>query len=185
MADQCTPARRRLLWPALATLAAMALSACGSGAPGTTDEADAPTLVFTAIPDQDTRQLEQRFARVRAALQQSLNVPVEYKPVKSYAAAVTAFVNDEVQLAWFGGLSGVQARLRQPGARAIAQGVNDPEYYSVLIAHQSTGLGRMDTLEDSLRGRSLSFGSKGSTSGRLMPEHFIRQQFGAAPADVF
>ena len=143
------------------------------------------TLVFTAIPDQDTRQLEQRFARVRAVLEEKLGVNVVYKPVKSYSAAVTAFVNDEVQLAWFGGFSGVQARLRQPGAKAIAQGINDPNYYSVLIAHSSTGLEKIDTLNDSLKGRSLTFGSKGSTSGRLMPEFFIRDQFGKAPGDVF
>ena len=34
-----------------------------------------------------------------------MSMKVEYVPVKSYAAAVTAFRNNQVQLAWFGGLS--------------------------------------------------------------------------------
>ena len=178
------------LWLARAgvLVAAAGLAGCGhnetpaASAEGSQTKA---TLVFTAIPDQDTRQLAQRFENVRGALEEALGVTVEYKPVKSYAAAVTAFVNDEVQLAWFGGLSGLQARLRQSGARAIAQGVEDPNYYSVLIAHKSTGLGPMSSLENSLAGGTLTFGSKGSTSGRLMPEYFFRQQFGQAPDKIF
>ncbi len=181
------------LWLARAgvVLAIAGLAGCGqsetpaTAADGKPSAEPTETLVFTAIPYQDTRQLAERFERARSALQEALGVKVEYRPVKSYAAAVTAFVNDEVQLAWFGGLSGLQARLRQPGARAIAQGVEDPNYYSVLIAHNSTGLGPMDSLSDSLAGRSLTFGSKGSTSGRLMPEYFFRQQFWKAPDETF
>lgn len=173
-----------------AALAAVTLAACGGDtAPSdaTKADADAPTatLVYTAIPDQDARQLEQRFAIVTEALEQALGIDVRYVPVKSYAAAVTAFVNDDVQLAWFGGFSGVQARLRQPGARAIAQGVEDPSYRSYLIAHHSTGLARSDTLVDAFKGKTFTFGSKGSTSGRLMPEFFLRQHYGAAPDDIF
>ena len=67
-------------------------------------------------------------------------MPVEFVPVKSYPAAVTAFRNDQVQLAWFGGLSGVQARLLVDGARAIAQGDEDTSFVSYFIAHTDTGL---------------------------------------------
>lgn len=142
-------------------------------------------FVYTAIPDRDARQLEARFSAVTAELEAALGVPVRYVPVTSYAAAVTAFLNDEVQLAWFGGLSGVQARLRQDGARAIAQGTEDPEYHSLIIAHHSTGLPPGETLTDALRGRTFTFGDKGSTSGRLMPEYFLREHFGEAPEQIF
>lgn len=172
---------RRTLWLSVLAL----LAACG-GSPTETTAKSAPTeFVYTAIPDQDVRQLNERFAAVTAALQAELGIPVRYVPVKSYSAAVTAFLNDEVQLAWFGGLSGVQARLRQSGARAIAQGTEDPEYHSLLIAHHSTGLTPSETLPDSLRGLTLTFGDKGSTSGRLMPEYFFRQRFDEAPETTF
>jgi len=145
----------------------------------------APTLVFTAIPDQDASQLKQRFAKVKDYLQQQLGVKVRFVPVKSYAAAITAFRNNQVQLAWFGGLSGVQARQLVPGSQAIAQGQNDPHFKSYFIAHHSTGLAAAEQLPASLKNKTFSFGSKGSTSGRLMPEYFIRQQFQQSPEALF
>lgn len=65
------------------------------------------TLYFSAIPDEDETRLTERFSAVADYLSDELGVPVEFVPVKSYPAAVTAFRNDQVQLAWFGGLSGV------------------------------------------------------------------------------
>ncbi|HEY9034472.1 MAG TPA: putative selenate ABC transporter substrate-binding protein [Pseudomonadales bacterium] len=145
----------------------------------------AEVFVFTAIPDEDESRLQQRFDKVASYLGSQLGVPVRYIPVKSYAAAITAFRNNQVQLAWFGGLSGVQARLLVPGSEALAQGLEDTAFKSYIIAHASTGLERADTLPDTLRGMTFTFGSKGSTSGRLMPEFFLRERFGAAPQQVF
>ncbi|WP_108125123.1 putative selenate ABC transporter substrate-binding protein [Saccharospirillum mangrovi] len=147
--------------------------------------AHADRFVFTAIPDQDERRLTERFGQIADYLQAELGVEVEYIPVKSYEAAVSAFRNDQVQLAWFGGLTGVQARRLVPGSQAIAQGAEDTAFKSYLIAHTSTGLAPMTELNDSLRGLSFTFGSKGSTSGRLMPEYYLRNAFGTAPESVF
>ena len=104
-------------------------------------KADEPaTLVFSAIPDQDESRLKARFSKVAGYLSETLNVPVKYVPVKSYAAAVTGFRNNQLQLAWFGGLSGVRARSLTPGATAIAQGEEDPSFHTYFIAHKSTCL---------------------------------------------
>ncbi|MBQ0756635.1 MAG: putative selenate ABC transporter substrate-binding protein [Amphritea sp.] len=145
----------------------------------------APTFVFTAIPDQDETRLKQRFQKVADYLQQELQTEVRFIPVKSYAATITAFRNNQVQLAWFGGLSGVKARELVPDSRAVAQGVEDPEFKSYFIAHQSTGLNAADHLPQSIRGLTFTFGSKGSTSGRLMPEYHLREQFGQTPDELF
>jgi len=145
----------------------------------------AQTLVFTAIPDEDETKLVERFRGIADYLSENLDVDVRYIPVKSYAAAVSAFRNNQVQLAWFGGLSGVQARSLVPGSKAIAQGVEDKAFYSHIIAHKSTGLDEMDELSDKLRDKTFTFGSKGSTSGRLIPEYYIREAFGEAPEEVF
>ena len=148
--------------------------------------AQAPArLVFTAIPDQDETRLVERFRLVVGYLQRVLGVPVQYTPVKSYAAAVTAFTNNQVQLAWFGGLTSSQARRAVPGAEAIVQGAEDAAFYSYFIANAATGLTRSDAFPAGIAGRSFSFGSRASTSGRVMPEHFIRQHFGRAPDQVF
>lgn len=160
----------------MAGACALLLAACGQNEPA--------AFTFTAIPDQDESRLVERFGRVADHLSAELGVPVKYVPVKSYAAAVTAFRNDQVQLAWFGGLTGVQARRLVPGSEAIAQGYEDQFFVSYIIAHASTGLMPGDELPD-LAGRSFTFGSKGSTSGRLMPEYFLRQRFGKAPDELF
>ena len=148
-------------------------------------QASAETLYFTAIPDQDETRLEKRFAKVADYLAEELDVEVQFVPVKSYAASVTAFRNNQVQLAWFGGLSGVRARDRVPGSEAIAQGVEDQEFRSYFIANTETGIEKSDKLPEAVKGKTLTFGSRGSTSGRLMPEHYIRQRFGQAPQEVF
>ncbi len=145
----------------------------------------AQTFVFTAIPDQDETRLMERFGRVADYLAGRLGVEVRYVPVKSYAAAVTAFKNDQVQLAWFGGLSGVRARQLVPGSQAIAQGYEDQFFVTYFIANTSTGLSYGQPFPEGIRGKTFTFGSKGSTSGRLMPEFHVRDALGDAPDKVF
>lgn len=142
-------------------------------------------LVFSAIPDQNQSQLIKRFGKVADYLTQKLGIPVKYVPVKSYSAAITAFRNNQVQLAWFGGLSGVRARLLVPGSEAIAQGKEDTQFETYFIAHHSTGLKSSDNFPKQIAGKSFTFGSKGSTSGRLMPEFYIRENLGNSPDDAF
>lgn len=168
-----------MIKPFLATACAvLLLAACDSREP-------AQTFTFTAIPDQDESRLEQRFGKVAEHLEEALGVPVQYVPVKSYPAAVTAFRNDEVQMAWFGGLSGVQARRLVPGSQAIAQGQEDTAFKSYFIANTRTGLEPGDSLPDAFAEQpSFTFGSKGSTSGRLMPEYYFRERFGAPPQEL-
>ena len=143
------------------------------------------TFTFTAIPDQDETRLKERFGKVAKYLEEELDIHVKYIPVKSYAAAVTAFRNNQVQLAWFGGLSGVKARELIPGSTAIAQGYEDPFFETYFIANTSTGLKPSKDFPKDIKGKSFTFGSKGSTSGRLMPEFYIRNEFKALPEEVF
>ncbi|MBY5991827.1 putative selenate ABC transporter substrate-binding protein [Ferrimonas balearica] len=139
----------------------------------------AEPLYFTAIPDQDESRLRTRFEQVAHYLAQELGTEVRYVPVKSYAAAVTAFRNNQVQLAWFGGLSGVQARRLVPGSQAIAQGYEDQFFKTYFIVNTSTGLSNMSALKrEELEGLSFTYGSKGSTSGRLMPQYYIEKYLG-------
>lgn len=154
---------------------------CGGDAtaPGT------PVLAFTAVPDQNTTELQEKFQPLATFLSRRLGVPVEYVPVRDYQASVELFKNADVLLAWFGGLTGVQARQAVSGATAIAQGETDPRYFSYFIAHADTGLERSDEFPSGIAGLSFTFGSRSSTSGRLMPEYFIRQSTGLSPEEFF
>ena len=150
-----------------------------------TEQVFANTFVFTAIPDEDESKLRSRFDKVATYLTNQLDIEVKYIPVKSYGAAVTAFRNNQVQLAWFGGLSGVRARALVSGSTAIAQGVEDPKFQTYFIAHSSTGLKKSSNFPIIIAGKTFTFGSKGSTSGRLMPEFYIRKNFSNSPNKVF
>ncbi|MFL5092655.1 MAG: putative selenate ABC transporter substrate-binding protein [Xanthobacteraceae bacterium] len=147
---------------------------------------DRPALVFTAIPDQDETRLVERFTKVAEYLQARLGTPMKYLPVKSYPATVAAFSANQVQLAWFGGFTGVQARRQVPGSEAIAQGAEDVAFRSFIIANSKTGLTASQEFPKAIAGKSFTFGSRASTSGRLMPEYFIRKEFGGrAPDEIF
>jgi phosphonate transport system substrate-binding protein len=153
---------------------------------GAASSQDKPAFVFTAIPDQDETRLVERFTRVAEHLQGKLGIAVKYLPVKSYPAAVTAFTNGQVQLAWFGGFTGVQARRQVAGSQAIAQGAEDVAFKSFFIANSKTGLAPSKEFPKQIAGKSFTFGSRASTSGRLMPEYFIRSAFGGrGPDEVF
>jgi len=145
----------------------------------TTPPQAAETRPFTigAIPDQDPEKLQRLYGKVAAYLESELGVPVVYKPVTDYAAAVTAFKVGDLDMVWFGGLTGVQARLQVPGAEAIIQRDIDAQFHSVFIANTASGLTPIDDLSGlvQLKGHTFTFGSESSTSGRLMPQYFLSQ----------
>jgi phosphonate transport system substrate-binding protein len=137
-------------------------------------------FTFTAIPDEDATELSKKYDPVAKYLEAKLGIKVKYIPQKKYSASVSAFKNNDVQLAWFGGLSGVQARQAVPGSNAIAQGAEDLKFVTYFIANKSTGLTLSDKFPD-IAGKTLTFGSKGSTSGRLMPAFYIQKESGKSP----
>ena len=147
----------------LPLLAAALAAACGS------DEPKGETLYVGGIPDQDTALLVRRFGSLADYLDERLGVEVEYVPSVDYAAVVTGFRNGDIHLAWYGGLTGVQARNAVPGARAIAQRPRDERFLSVFVVGAGV---KADSLAD-LRGLTFTFGSESSTSGHLMPRHFL------------
>lgn len=127
----------------------------------------APTVLrVTAIPDEAPTELARKFAPLGRYLQQQLGVKVEWTPVTDYAAAVEALVNRQVELAWFGGFTFVQASVRSGNQIVpLVQREEDTRFRSVFITDAASPL---RALAD-LKGRSLSFGSASSTSGHLMP----------------
>ncbi|MEK9632128.1 MAG: PhnD/SsuA/transferrin family substrate-binding protein, partial [Synechococcus sp.] len=72
-------------------------------------------LRISAIPDQNPERLNRLYGLLAKELSDQLGVPVKYKPVVDYGAAVTGFRRGDLDLVWFGGLTGVQARLQTPG----------------------------------------------------------------------
>ena len=159
---------------ALLFVSALVVTACGAAA-ATPEEAE--PFVIGAIPDQDPDKLQRRFGLLAEYLEEELGVPVEYKPVTDYAASVTAFRVGDLDMVWFGGLTGVQARLQVEGAQALVQRALDEEFHSVFIANIDSGIEPVEEISDlaQLKDRTFTFGSESSTSGRLMPQFFLSQ----------
>ena len=149
---------------------------CSQGATVLLANAEA-TLRIGAIPDQNPERLNRRYGQLSAELSDTLKVPVRYVPVSNYPAAVSAFRAGSLDLVWFGGLTGIQARLQTPGAQVLAQRAIDAKFNSVFIANTSTALQPIISIDGlkSLKGKRFTFGSESSTSGRLMPQHFLAQ----------
>jgi phosphonate transport system substrate-binding protein len=124
---------------------------------------------ITAIPDESPTELARKAAPLANYLSQKLGVKVEFTPVTDYAAAVEALANKQVDLAWFGGFTFVQA-LQRSGGKAVplVQREEDEKFRSVFITTDPA----IKSLAD-LKGRNLSFGSQSSTSGHLMPRSFL------------
>ncbi|MEN9396385.1 MAG: hypothetical protein RLZ81_915 [Pseudomonadota bacterium] len=129
------------------------------------------TLRVTAIPDESPTELARKAAPLVKYLEQKLGMKVEFTPVSDYAAAVEALANKQVELAWYGGFTFVQANIRSGGkALPLVQREEDEKFRSVFITSDPA----IKTLAD-LKGQNVSFGSASSTSGHLMPRSFLLQ----------
>lgn len=167
--------------------AATAALATAAPAPTTTVQAMAETTVapamtktdrtlkLGAIPDATPEKLDSTNKALAAYLAKSLGVKVEYVPVTDYPAAVTQFRNGDLDLVWFGGLTGVQARLQTPGATILAQRDIDDDFHSIFLVNTSTAVAPLASVTElsKLKGLRFTFGSESSTSGRMMPEFFL------------
>ena len=155
-----SPVRRTLLIAAL-------LCAAGLSQAQTAPQ----VLRVTAIPDESPTELARKAAPLVKYLESRLGMKVEFTPVSDYAAAVETLVNRKVDLAWFGGFTFVQAKVRSGGkVIPLVQREEDEKFRSVFITADPA----IQQLAD-LKGKDVSFGSQSSTSGHLMPRSFLLQ----------
>lgn len=129
-------------------------------------------LKVTTIPEEAATEQVRKFGPLTKYLERTLSMTVEFTPVNDYPAAVEALVNKQVDVAWFGGFTHVQAQLRSGGKIVpIAQREEDTQFRSVFITLTNSGI---KSLAD-LKGKQVSFGSPSSTSGHLMPRANLLQ----------
>ena len=78
---------------------------------GTGERSDA-TFRITAIPDESPTELLMKAEPLIEHLEKQTGLDIEFIPVTDYAAAVEALVNRKVDMAWYGGFTFVQAKIR-------------------------------------------------------------------------
>ena len=111
-------------------------------------EAGKKILKIGAIPDQNQEMLDRRFNLFAIELSKKIGIKAKYVPVTNYIAAVSGFRTNDLDLVWFGGLSGVQARLQSKNAVVIAQRDIDKEFKSIFIVNKKIKLREARQLKD-------------------------------------
>ena len=160
---------------AFSVVVLLALTAC-SRSSSTTQDAGAtvakelPPLRMSMIPTTDPGQLLRESEPHVAYLKSKLGRDVTLTIPTNYAGVVEALANDQVDFAYLGGFTYVQAS-RRSGAVPLVQRDRDQSFHSVFITQAKSPI---VALLD-LKGHSFAFGDVNSTSGHLMPEFFMRR----------
>ncbi len=140
---------------------------------GLAPAAPAQTLLkVSAIPDEAPTELQRKFKPLGEYLEKETGAKIQFVPVTDYAAVVESLATRKLDMAWLGGFTFVQAKQRTNGtAMPIVQRAEDEKFHSRFIVPADSTAG---SLAD-LKGRTFAFGSASSTSGHLMPRHFLIQ----------
>ena len=137
-------------------------------------------LRVSAIPDEAPTELQRKFAPLGKYLEAQTGLKVVFTPVSDYAAVVESLATRKIDLAWLGGFTYVQAKIRTNGtAIPIVQREEDAKFTSKFITADPS----IKSLAD-LKGKTFAFGAPSSTSGSLMPRFFL-QQAGLNPEKDF
>jgi phosphonate transport system substrate-binding protein len=144
---------------------------------------------MSGIPDADKEKLAKQYEIVTTWLSKELGRKVVFVPVNDYAAAVTAMASRKVDLAWFGGVTAVQAiELTKNRCQPIIAREEDLKFKSYFIANKKLvdagtftsvkervpmPLEALAAMKPAFAGLSFTFGALTSTSGHIMPRYFL------------
>ncbi|MEQ6433970.1 putative selenate ABC transporter substrate-binding protein [Comamonas sp. w2-DMI] len=153
-------------------LRGMAVAAMAASSLVSLARADTPAVLrVSAIPDEAPTELQRKFKPLGEYLSQATGMKVVFTPVSDYAAVVESLATRKLDLAWLGGFTFVQAKIRTHGtAIPIVQRAEDAVFTSKFITADPS----ITKLSD-LKGKTFAFGAPSSTSGSLMPRYFLQQ----------
>lgn len=127
-------------------------------------------LRVSAIPDESPTELQRKFLPLGEYLSKETGMKVEFTPVTDYAAVVEALAANKIDMAWLGGFTYIQAKIRTNAAvKPIIQRIEDEKFTSKFIVPENSSA---KSLSD-LKGKTFAFGSPSSTSGHLMPRFYL------------
>ena len=146
----------------LLLVGAMVLVGCGGAASG-----DEPLRVGL-IPNENPEEVEAQYQPLEDYLKKETGRKVELSVPTTYNAVVEAMVSGNLDLAYFGGLTYVQARERanvHPLFTEINPRTGTTKYHSVIIVPADSDIRQVEEIESN----TFAFGSVSSTSGSLYP----------------
>lgn len=174
------PILRRLLPAAAAVLVTVGVAACGQSAAagasgGGTAKADPATIVFAAVPSEESKSLQEDYKPILDLLAKETGKKIEFRQATDYAAVIEGQLSGQVQIAQYGPLSFVLAqakgaKITPVGAQVKAKGTK-PGYVSYGITKAGSPI---TSLKD-FAGKKVCFVDPNSTSGFLYPSAGLLQ----------
>ncbi len=152
------------------------LAGCGGGGGGEggSSASGGEPLQVGLIPNENPEEVEAQYQPLEDYLKKELGREVELSVPTTYNAVVEAMVSGELDLAYFGGLTYVQARQRadvHPLFTEVNPRTGTTKYRSVIIVPADSDVRNVEDL----RGEDFAFGSVSSTSGSLYPSIMLDQ----------
>ncbi|MBO8170137.1 MAG: phosphate/phosphite/phosphonate ABC transporter substrate-binding protein [Thermoanaerobacteraceae bacterium] len=150
---------------------------------GCNGQAEETKLRVGLIPSQSPDKVEAQYEPFRKYLSEKLGMPVEMFVAVDYAGVVEAMASDKLDIAYFGGLTYVQAKQRAeiyPIVTEIDRYSHTTKYHSLIIVPANSPV---ETVTD-LKGKTFAFGDINSTSGSLYPRIMLDRAGIKVPDDL-
>jgi phosphonate transport system substrate-binding protein len=138
------------------------------------------SLRIGILPDESKEKLVTSYTPLFKHLSKETGIPYRLVIPQSYKHLLELFENGKVDLAYFGGYTFVKANATSAAQPLVMRDI-DTHFTSIFLI-------KTDNKSHSLsqfKGKPLSFGSRLSTSGHLMPRFFISNQFKQQPENFF
>lgn len=139
---------------------------------------DGESLVIGILPDVDPDTAVEQNVPLADHLENEIGVEIELQTTSDYASLVQSMVAENVDVAYFGGVSYVLANERADArAIAVAEQNGMTEWTSVFIAHTGTGIETGGELAES-ENVEFVLGDPLSTTGSVMPTYYAHEELG-------
>lgn len=129
-----------------------------------------PVLRVGMIPDVNPSKLIRDSKPLVQYLEKKTGATVELTVPTNYAAVVEALANNQLDFAYLGGFTFVQAHNRS-GVIPLVQRDTDQRFHSLFITQTASELKKLQDIKR----HTFAFGDVNSTSGHLMPSYFMRK----------
>jgi phosphonate transport system substrate-binding protein len=132
------------------------------------------------LPDQSAEELYHRYNPLFKYLSNELGAPFELTIPQDYDELLKYFVEDKLDLAYFGGVTFLKAHHRANALPLVMRDV-DTRFSTSFIVKADNSAKDLAVL----KGKTLAFGSLLSTSGHFMPRYFLQRQGISEPETYF
>ena len=138
------------------------------------------------IPDVDPDTAIEKNEPLKEYLEDNVDATIKLRVASDYSGVVQAMASDQIDFAYFGGLSYILAH-RRAEAVPIVVGAEEGStlWHSQFLTHPSTGFENMEDMIAAAGETTFAFGDPISTSGTMMPIWYMRQEFDFKPREEF